>query len=460
MSSEVMDTKELKNEITEGVIWKQLLIFFFPIVVGTLFQQLYNTVDAVIVGRFVGKAALASVGGSAAVLTYQVVMFFTSLANGAAVVISQFYGAKNAQRLHAALHTAAAFAIIASVIISVIGFLATPALLAVMKTPEDIMADSIGYLRIYFLGITAMLIYNMGSGIMRAVGDSKRPLYYLIICCILNILLDIVLVVFFKLGIVGAAIATIISQAVSAVLVVRALMTSYEMIRLVPKDMRIDLPLLISQLRIGIPGGIQSLMYGLTNVIIQTSINQFGTDTAAAWAAFGKVDAIFWAVSGAFGISITTFSGQNYGAGKLDRVYRSVRTCLGMSLALCGSILIGLLVLAHPLLSLFTSDETVIGLGTYMMFNIVPSYAIFIFVEIFTGALRGIGDVMIPTFITLGGVCLVRLPWILIVTPIRKELFTILVSYPIAWAATALFLIPYYFYRKKKLNERWKKTAA
>lgn len=460
MSSEVMDTKELKNEITEGVIWKQLLIFFFPIVVGTLFQQLYNTVDAVIVGRFVGKAALASVGGSAAVLTYQVVMFFTSLANGAAVVISQFYGAKNAQRLHAALHTAAAFAIIASVIISVIGFLATPALLAVMKTPEDIMADSIGYLRIYFLGITAMLVYNMGSGIMRAVGDSKRPLYYLIICCILNIILDIVLVVFFKLGIVGAAIATIISQAVSAVLVVRALMTSYEMIRLVPKDMRIDLPLLISQLRIGIPGGIQSLMYGLTNVIIQTSINQFGTDTAAAWAAFGKVDAIFWAVSGAFGISITTFSGQNYGAGKLDRVYRSVRTCLGMSLALCGSILIGLLVLAHPLLSLFTSDETVIGLGTYMMFNIVPSYAIFIFVEIFTGALRGIGDVMIPTFITLGGVCLVRLPWILIVTPIRKELFTILVSYPIAWAATALFLIPYYFYRKKKLNERWKKTSA
>lgn len=460
MSSEVMDTKELKNEITEGVIWKQLLIFFFPIVIGTLFQQLYNTVDAVIVGRFVGKAALASVGGSAAVLTYQVVMFFTSLANGAAVVISQFYGAKNAQRLHAALHTAAAFAIIASVIISVIGFLATPALLAVMKTPEDIMADSIGYLRIYFLGITAMLVYNMGSGIMRAVGDSKRPLYYLIICCILNILLDIVLVVFFKLGIVGAAIATIISQAVSAVLVVRALMTSYEMIRLVPKKMRIDLPLLISQLRIGIPGGIQSLMYGLTNVIIQTSINQFGTDTAAAWAAFGKVDAIFWAVSGAFGISITTFSGQNYGAGKLDRVYRSVRTCLGMSLALCGSILIGLLVLAHPLLSLFTSDETVIGLGTYMMFNIVPSYAIFIFVEIFTGALRGIGDVMIPTFITLGGVCLVRLPWILIVTPIRKELFTILVSYPIAWAATALFLIPYYFYRKKKLNERWKKTSA
>lgn len=456
MSSEVMN----KNEITEGIIWKQLLIFFFPIVIGTLFQQLYNTVDAVIVGRFVGKAALASVGGSAAVLTYQVVMFFTSLANGAAVIISQFYGAKNSERLHTALHTAAAFSIIASVLISAAGFIATPALLSIMKTPADIMPDSIAYLRIYFLGIAAMLVYNMGSGIMRAVGDSRRPLYYLIVCCILNIILDLVLVVFFKLGIAGAAIATIISQTVSAVLVVRALMTSYDLIKLNPKDIRIDFPLLMSQLRIGLPGGIQSCMYGLTNIIIQTSINQFGTDTAAAWAAFGKVDSIFWAVSGAFGISITTFAGQNYGAGKLERIYKSVRVCLGMSLSLCGSIIVALLVLAHPLLSLFTSDKTVIDIGTYMMLNIVPSYAIFIFVEIFTGALRGIGDVMIPTLITLGGVCCVRLPWILFVTPIRKELFTILISYPIAWAATALLLIPYYFYRKKKLNRQWGRTTA
>ena len=197
MSARISD----KNDITDGIIWNQLLIFFFPIVIGTLFQQLYNTVDAVIVGRFVGKAALASVGGSAAVLTYQVVMFFTSLANGAAVIISQFFGAKNERRLHDALHTAAAFSIIASILISIAGYIATPALLSVMKTPADIMADSVAYLRIYFLGITATLIYNMGSGIMRAVGDSRRPLYYLIVCCVLNIALDIILVVFFKLGI-------------------------------------------------------------------------------------------------------------------------------------------------------------------------------------------------------------------------------------------------------------------
>ncbi|MGN1168211.1 MAG: MATE family efflux transporter [Lachnospiraceae bacterium] len=452
MSSE--NTK--RNEITEGIIWKQLLIFFFPIVIGTLFQQLYNTVDAVIVGRFVGKTALASVGGSAAVLTYQVVMFFTNLANGAAVIISQYFGAKNFKKVHTALHTAFAFSIVVSIAISIIGYAATPWLLSVMKTPEDTMADSILYLRIYFLGIIFTLIYNIGSAIMRAVGDSKRPLYYLIVCCILNILLDVFFVVFLKLGIAGAAIATVLAQAASSLLVIRALMTSYDTMKLNLKGICFDVPVLKSELRIGLPGGIQTCMYGLTNIIIQTAINGFGTDTTAAWAAFGKMDLIFWAVSGALGVSVTTFAGQNYGAGKLDRVYKSVRTSLLMSLTLCGSILVILVAFARPLFVLFTTDANVISIGIYILMHIVPSYAIYIFVEIFTGALRGIGDVVIPTLITLGGVCLVRLPWILFVTPIHKELFTILVSYPIAWAATALLLIPYYFYRKKKLNTQWK----
>lgn len=451
--------KTVSNKITEGIIWKQLLLFFFPIVVGTLFQQLYNTVDAVIVGRFVGKAALASVGGSAAVLTYQVVMFFTSLSNGATVVISQFFGAKNKDMLHKALHTAITFSIIVSILISVIGYAATPFMLSLMKTPNDIMHDSIIYLRIYFLGIIATLIYNIGSGIMRAVGDSKKPLYYLIVCCILNIILDMVFVVGFKMGIEGAAIATVISQAVSAALVIRALKSSYDMMHLDFHALRITPSILKSELRIGLPGALQSSMYGLTNIIIQTAINGFGTDTAAAWAAFGKADLIFWAVSGAFGTSITTFAGQNFGAGKLERVYKSTRVSLGMSLLMCGSILTLLFVFAEPLFMLFTSDANVISIGVYMIMYIVPSYAIYIFVEIFTGALRGIGDVMTPTLITLGGVCLVRLPWILFVTPIRHELSTIMLSYPLAWAATALLLIPYYFFRKRKLNIQWNKVS-
>lgn len=440
------------NQITEGVIWKQLLVFFFPIVIGTLFQQFYNTIDAVIVGRFVGKEALASVGGSAAVLTYQVVTFFTGLASGATVIISQFYGAADSRNLHKALHTAYGFSVAVSLVISVAGWFASPALLAVMNTPSEIMADSVLYLRIYFIGIIATLVYNMGSSIMRAVGDSKKPLHYLIICCILNIILDIFFVVVLKMGIAGAAIATVISQAVSACLVTRALMCSYDMLKLIPKDIRMNLPILSSQLRIGLPSGIQSCMYGLTNIIIQAAINSLGTDTAAAWAAFGKMDMIFWAVSGAFGIAITTFSGQNYGAGKHDRIYKSVRICLGMSLGICGSILVLLMALSRPLFHLFTTDGNVIDIGVYMLLHIVPSYLIFIFVEILSGALRGIGDVIMPTLITLGGVCGVRLPWILLVMPRRHELFTILISYPMAWAATVLLLVPYYFYRKRKLR--------
>ena len=212
-----MNTKSgTSNPITEGVIWKQLLIFFFPIMVGTLFQQLYNTVDAVIVGRFVGKQALASVGGSAAVLSNFVIGFFTGLSAGASVIIAQFYGAKDEKNLNKGLHTAYAFSIIASIFISIIGWFATPGLLRLLKTPEDTIADSTLYLRIYFLGIIFTLIYNMGSYIMRALGDSRRPLYYLIICCILNIILDLVAVVGLGMGIAGAAIATVISQAVSS----------------------------------------------------------------------------------------------------------------------------------------------------------------------------------------------------------------------------------------------------
>ena len=255
-----MNTKSgTSNPITEGVIWKQLLIFFFPIMVGTLFQQLYNTVDAVIVGRFVGKQALASVGGSAAVLSNFVIGFFTGLSAGASVIIAQFYGAKDEKNLNKGLHTAYAFSIIASIFISIIGWFATPGLLRLLKTPEDTIADSTLYLRIYFLGIIFTLIYNMGSYIMRALGDSRRPLYYLIICCILNIILDLVAVVGLGMGIAGAAIATVISQAVSAGLVSRALMESYDMLRLKLRAIRIHPDLLRSEFRRILPTFIRGL---------------------------------------------------------------------------------------------------------------------------------------------------------------------------------------------------------
>lgn len=442
---------EQRNEITEGVIWKQLLLFFFPILIGTLFQQLYNTVDAVIVGRFVGKEALASVGGSAAVLSNLVIGFFTGLSAGTAVIISQFYGAKDSVNLHKGLHTAYAFSIISSLILSVAGWFLTPWMLETINTPVETMADSILYLRIYFLGLIAVMVFNMGSAIMRAVGDSKRPLYYLIICCILNIVLDILLVVVIPLGIAGAAIATIIAQLTSAILVTRALMTSYGILKLNLREIRFDMPTLKRELRIGFPGGIQSCMYSLSNIIIQAAINNFGTDTAAAWAAWGKLDAIFWAVSGAFGIAVATFAGQNYGAYKLNRVFKSVRISAGLSFGICGTLLAFIYFFCEPLFHLFTGDPAVVEIGVYMLHLLLPAYIIYAFIEIFLGALRGMGDVMFPTFANMFGVCAVRIPFILFVLPLFPEIEFILASYPLSWISTLFLLIPYYFYRKKRI---------
>jgi len=442
-----------KNEITEGVIWKQLLFFFFPILIGTLFQQLYNTVDAVIVGRFVGKAALASVGGSASVLSNLVIGFFTGLSAGASVIISQFFGAKDTANLHKGLHTAYAFSIISSLILSVLGYILTPWMLNALNTPPETMEDSIIYLRIYFLGMLAVMIFNMGSSIMRAVGDSKRPLYYLIVCCIINIVLDVLLVVVIPLGIAGAAIATVIAQLVSAVLVTRALMTSYGILKLNLREIRFDTSTLNLELRIGFPGGIQSCMYSLSNIIIQAAINNFGTDTAAAWAAWGKLDAVFWAVSGAFGIAVSTFVGQNYGAHKYKRVFKSVRISSALSFGICGALLAFIYIFCEPLFQLFTGDAAVVEIGVYMLKLLLPSYIIYVFIEIFLGALRGIGDVMFPTIANMVGVCLVRIPFVLFIVPLYSKIEFILASYPLSWLSTLLLLTPYYFYKKKKIYQ-------
>ena len=440
------------NKITEGVIWKQLLIFFFPILIGTLFQQLYNTVDAIIVGRFVGKQALASVGGSASVLSNLVIGFFTGLSAGASVIISQFYGAKDEKNLHKGLHTAYAFSIVSSLILSVLGWILTPWMLEAIHTPADTMADSIVYLRLYFLGMLAVMIFNMGSSIMRAIGDSKKPLYYLIVCCILNIILDYVAVVYLHMGIAGAAIATIISQAVSAILVTHALMTSYGILKLKLREIRFDYHTLKLQLRIGFPGGIQACMYSISNIIIQSAINDFGTDTAAAWAAWGKLDALFWALTSAFGLAISTFAGQNYGEKKTERIFKSVRVCTAMSFGVCGVLLTFIYIFCEPLFQIFTGDAGVVQIGVYMLRMILPSYITYVFIEVLSGALRGIGDVFIPTVANMVGVCAVRIPFILIILPRIYKIETILVSYPIAWIATLLILIPYYFIRKRAIK--------
>ncbi len=440
------------NQITEGVIWKQMLLFFVPIALGTLVQQLYNVADAAIVGRFVGKEALASVGGSAAMLVNMVIYFFSGLSAGAAVIIAQFFGAKNAKSLHTGIHTAYAFAVIASVILAIVGWIFTPALLEIMNTPAEILADSILYMRIFFGGLIATLIYNMGSAIMRAVGDSKRPLYYLVVCSVLNIFLDLVFVVIFHMGIAGAAIATVISQTVSAVLVTYSLMNAYEEFSLQMREIRLNLRMLWMEVRVGLPGGIQFCIGGFTGMVIQSAINGFGTDTAAAWAAYNKIDMIFWTLCGAFGTTITTFVGQNLGAKKYDRMFKSIRVCIGLALLICGAAQVCLYVFCEPMFRAFTSDETVIEIGVYMMRYLVPVYIFFIFSEIPTGALRGMGDAAPATIFNLLGTVFLKVPWIFIVLPKYPTIETILLSYPISATFSMILVIVYYINKKKKIK--------
>ena len=448
-----MEEKMVKqNQIIEGVIWKQLLLFFFPILFGTFFQQLYNTIDTVIVGHFVGKEALACVGGSTSQIVNLTVGFFTGIASGAAVVIAQFFGADDERSVEESLHTAYAFSIIGSIFITVLGIILTPYMLKWMHTPSELMADSILYLRIYFAGILFVFIYNIGSSILRAIGDSKTPLIYLIICCIINIILDIIFVVLFKLGVEGVAIATVISQAVSSVMVTVKLMKEKGILKLYLKEIRIYPLVLRSQLRVGIPAGIQSIMYNITNVIIQSALNTFGTDTVAAWSVYGKLDALFWMMSGAFGIAITTFVGQNYGAGRHDRVLKSTRVCLAID-GIASLILTLFLIFARGILfRIFTNDPAVIKIGCDMLFLVAPWYMSFIFIEVLSGALRGIGDVIVPMIITMLGVCALRIIWIIGALYLHPTVEAIIFSYPVTWLSTAVLFIVYYIIRTRRLK--------
>lgn len=408
--------------------------------------------DAVVVGRFAGKEALSSVGGSSAQIISLIVGFFTGLSTGGTVIISQYYGARNQERMQKALHTAYAFAVCFGVLSGIAGILLTPSILRVMNTPKALLPDSILYVRIYFSGLVFVFVYNIGSAILRAIGDSKRPLYYLIACCIINIVLDLVLVLALGLGVLGVAVATLISQAVSAVLVTRALMYHTEDLKLNLRQIRLERNLLGIMLKIGLPTGIQDCMYGFSNIIVQTALNTFGVDTMASWAAFGKIDSIFWMINSAFGIAVTTFVGQNFGAGKMDRVKKGTRQCLFMSLAIAVAFSMILIPTGSFWFGIFTSDASVVEIGLRMVRVISPTYFLFVFIEIYSGSLRAQGHVIVTTFMTLAGVCLLRIVWVTLIVP-NGTLEEIITCYPLTWGVTAAGIIGYYFYRQKRVEQ-------
>lgn len=437
--------KNKENSITQGVIWKQLLLFFFPILIGTFFQQLYNTVDTIVVGQYVGTSALAAVGTTGTWINL-LVGFFVGVSSGATVIISQFFGAGDAKNVSKAVHTSMALALAGGLIIMVAGLLTSRVSLELLGVPEEIMGDALTYMNVYYCGIIASMIYNVGTGVLRAIGDSRMPLYVLIVCCLVNIVLDLLFVLVFHWGVFGVAFATVLSQVVSAVLIMLRLMLTRESYRVELKKIRFDRNILRNVIRIGLPAGLQSVLYSVSNLVVQASINSFGTDAIASWAAIGKIDGFIWMVMSAFGIAITTFVGQNFGAQQYGRVKKSIHICLGMALGTTIALSILLLLFMEPLLRFFTGDEAVIAIGQDFFRVLGPSYFTYVFIEILSGAIRGAGEAFQPMVITCFGVCGLRILWLALVAlvPAMHTMQMVAMNYPITWVIAAVVFIIYY----------------
>ena len=436
-----MQTQSGQRQITEGVIWKQLLIFFFPILLGTFFQQMYNTVDTIIVGRVVGTTALAAVGATGP-LVNMVNGFFIGISSGATVILSQNYGAVNRQGVQDALHTGVTLSLGLGAIITVLGVGLGPWVMSLMNMPKNCMGDASVYLRIYFAGAIGSMVYNMGAGILRAMGDSRRPMLFLMATCVLNVVLDVLFVAVLKMGVAGAALATTVSQFISAVLPILVLLRLPED-ALDLRKLRIDRKLLGRILRIGVPAGLQFVTFDFSNILIQSGVNSFGDVTMAAWTAHGKTDAITWMISGAFGVSVTTFVGQNFGAQKYRRIRQSVWISLAMSVALVGAVAALILTFRTQILGIYTDDPNVVAVGSMIMLSIMPFNVVFMPIEVFAGTMRGVGYSVMPTLITGSCVCLFRILWLMTVVRRWHTLKMLTICYPISWilAATVFFIV-------------------
>lgn len=451
-----------QTDILTGSIPRQLLAFFLPIWFGTLFQQLYNTADTLIVGNFVGTNALAAVGATGAFVNL-LVGLFVGLCSGAGVVIAQSWGAHDPEAVDRQVHTALVLSVGLGALLTVLGFASATPMMRLMGTPEEILADSALYLRIYSLGMIPQMLYNMGTNILRAIGDSKRPLYFLIAASLVNIVLDVVFIAVFGWGVAGAALATVLSQVASAVLTLRCIAGSEGTpwhIR--AEKLRLHTEVLAAICMIGIPAAAQSAMYNVSNMLIQSSMNSFGTSTIAAWGVYGKIDFVFWMTINSLGIAITTFAGQNFGARQYDRVRNGVRVCMAMAAGVTLVISVVFYNAAEPLFRLFSQDDAVIAVGVGMMHVLTPVYITYISIEVLSGALRGCGDVRVPTLITVFFVCGLRMLWLFITVPIRHEVATVEMSYPITWSlASALFIL---YYVKggwmQRCVEKWEKKQA
>ena len=428
------------SDMTEGSIWRHLIEFSIPMIIGLLFQQLYNTVDTLVVGNFVSKEAQAAVGSTGSIIN-TVVGFCAGLATGASVVISQRYGAHDHQGLRKAVHTTIAVTLILSIIATVLGLLIIEPMLRFMQTPDDVMEDARLYLPIYFSGVIGILFYNMGSGILRAVGDSRRPLIFLIISALLNTVLDLVFVLVFHMKVDGVAYATIISQIVSAALILYTLSREPSSYGIRWREMRIDQQSLTNILRIGLPSSIQSAITSFSNVFVQSYINAFGSACMAGYSVYNKLDAFVLIPVQAIAMSSTTMVGQNWGANQKNRARDSVRKAVVLSLISTAVLSVIAFVLARQLLGLFSPEPDVISYGIRFIHIVTPFYLTICFNQIYAGALRGIGDATAPTIIMLASFVVFRQIYLAVTKALNIGFVSVALAYPMGWIMCSLLLL-------------------
>ena len=444
-------TIQQENPMVEGVIWKQMLNFFFPILLGTFFQQMYNTADALIVGRILGESALAAVGGSAGTITSTVVGFFMGLTSGASIIAAQMLGSKDRQSVNDSIHTIYAFSLISGILLTAFGLCYTRQMLLWLNTPQTLMQDSVTYLWVYFLGLIFVLIYNTGASVLRSLGDAKHPFWYLIVCCVINVVLDLVLIAWFHMGIAGAAVATVVSQGISAVLVTLRLRRFHEVCDFRFRDIRINRDMMKRELLLGVPGGIQAAMYCISGIISTVALNGFGEVVVASWTAFNKFDAIFWMISSAMGVTITTFVGQNFGARQFSRIKKGVRLMNGAYVVMAVVLTSVFILFRESLFDFFVDTQEAISVGCRMLILVCPFYICNLFIENYSGALRGVGDTLAPMIISIFGVCVFRILYLSILMPVYHSLDVLCIMYPISWIITGIMYLIYYPIRMRKL---------
>ena len=442
--------KRYEMDMTKGALLPQILRFSVPLILTNVLQILYSAVDVAVVGRFASAEAMAAVSSSSSLIALMTKIFI-GLSLGANVLVAQAYGSGNHQRIRESVHTSMLLSLLSGGLVMAVGLCLGRPMLTWMNTPDDVLPQATLYVQIYFSGSVFNMVYNYGAAVMRAVGDSRRPMYYLILSGAVNVVFNMIFVIVFHMGVVGVALATVISQMLAAALVVIALMRSHTSIRLDLRKLRINPHKILPQIKIGLPAGVQGAMFAISNMILQSAVNSFGSAAMAGNGAGGNIEGFIYVATNSFYTACLTFTSQNVGARKADRIGKIMRTCLSCEMTV--GLLLGVLmmVFGKPLLGIYSSDPVVIEKGLERIYATGIPYFLLGMSEVYVGGLRGMGSSFGPMIISVLGICVMRLAWVAFIFPLSPSIFTLYISYPVSWGITALAQGIYYLIVKKKM---------